>query len=416
MAFARLYNGPGGLAMARLIALLWISLLLACSKDVVPTDSRADENLPYPSDPAFDGAVAMSMTVGDSALEFFAAATKDQYYRDSVFPARLVVYGENDSFTYKDVRVNLHGESSLLAPYKSFEVKLPSRVPPFGTGVALRKFLLIAMAEDTGYYRNFLSYVLTSQLDSLFLGEFRYTRFILNGRDQGLYLLVERAQDAIERHYPEAITFRRGYDNDWEPKGQIKDNLALLDEAIAELKNFYLWQQALSPEEFYDSLKQHVDMDSYYHWLAFNRLILNGDYTDEVYFYKKAPTDKQWKVYPWDFENTFGPPHGGNALEGSWVYCVEQWLDYTIATTPAMTADYLDVLRGVADSMDAVTLRFAFARLESELLPWFQDIAVATINNNFNDDPTQAYQILSQELKSREQELLLRRDTLLSIP
>ncbi len=402
--------------MARLMIVFLLAWLVSCSKDVVPTDGSDADTLPWPAGPAERGVVSLSMSVGDSALTFFAAATKDQYYRDSVFPARLVAYAENDSFTYKDVRVNLHGESSLLAPYKSFEVKLPSRVAPFGDGVALRKFLLIAMAEDTGYYRNFLSFVLTSGIDSLFKGEFRYTRFYLNGRDQGLYLLVERAQDAIERHYPDAVTFRRGYNNDWEPKGQIKDDPALVDQMIAELWSFYSLQQSLPPEEFYDSLKQHVDMDSYYRWLAFNRLILNGDYTDEVYFYKKTPGDKLWKVYPWDFENSFGPPHGGNALEGSWVYCVEQWLDYTIATTPSMTADYLVVLREVAASVDAATLRHAFGRLETELLPWFRVPSVAEINNNFNDDPQQAYNILAQELKSREQELLLRRDTLLSIP
>ena len=52
-------------------------LLLGCSKEVIPTDAEAYA----PSQ--------LRLQVGDSALFFFAAATKDDYYRGSVFPAVL---------------------------------------------------------------------------------------------------------------------------------------------------------------------------------------------------------------------------------------------------------------------------------------------------------------------------------------
>jgi len=39
-------------------------------------------------------------------------------------------------------------------------------------------------------------------------------------------------------------------------------------------------------------LSKWVDIDSYLKWLAFNFLVRNGDYTDEVYFFADPGTGK----------------------------------------------------------------------------------------------------------------------------
>ena len=48
-------------------------------------------------------------------------------------------------------------------------------------------------------------------------------------------------------------------------------------------------------------------------WLAFNFLVRDGDYTDEVYLYID-PELKKFKLIPWDYSNLFlTAPHEGTA-------------------------------------------------------------------------------------------------------
>lgn len=355
----------------------------------------------------------MDLTVPEGALAFFAEAIKDDYYRDSEFVATVVTTGPAGNIHFEDSRVNLHGEGSILLPRKSFEVRLPMRVPPFGEGLALKKFLLVAMEEDYGYYRNFLCYGLLRDHLGLFLGEMQYTRVSLNGADQGLYLLVERSQDAIERRFPEAAVMRRNYDNGWFPKGNLAKDPARVDAYYAELAHFGELSGLYQGQQLVDSLRAYVDLDQYLAWLAFNRLVRNGDYTDEVFFYKETPTTAQWKIAVWDYEDIWADPHAGIARAGSWVYCIEDKLDSAIADTPELTVLYHTALRSVMQRLTPEVLAQHFDTIREQLLPWFADPSLARINANFSEDPMNARIILEQELENRQQELLQRRDTLL---
>ncbi len=378
-------------------------LLLGCSKEVIPTDAEAYA----PSQ--------LRLQVGDSALVFFAAATKDDYYRDSVFPAVLETAWPGGALHFDDAEVNLHGESSLLLPRKSFEVKMPYRVAPLGGDVALKKFFLIAMEQDTGYFRNALAFGLLSRFHGLFLGYFQYTRLELNGVDQGLYLLVERPQDAIERRVPGAMVFRRNYDQIWFAKGAVKEDSVLLGIYEEDARRLGFMPLLYEGQELLDSLDAHLDLEQYLAWLAFNRLVRNGDYLDEVFYYRTAQ-DKRWHVMGWDYEDIFQPPHGGRFTEGSWVYNNEYPLDSAIEKTPLLLSLYGQALRAMAEELDSASLEAAWSQVRSEVLPWFSDTAIARINGNFGAAPAQAQAVLERELYRREKEMLSTRDTLLRAP
>lgn len=352
------------------------------------------------------------LQVSDSARVFFSQAQNTDEYREAEFLAEVQVESSLGSFRFEKSVVNLHGASTLEFPRKSFEVKLPWRADPWGSGIPLKKLFLIAMENDTGYFRNHLSYQLMRDHLGLFLSEFRYIRLTLNGQDQGLYLMVERFQDALERFYPEAVVVRRGFSNLWDPKGALKDNESQKEEALAELKSFYDWIEQYEGQELYDRLKQHVDMDMYFRWLALNRLLRNGDYTDEVFFYKKHWADSVWSVAGWDYDDIFSMPHDNLYIEGNWVFCVEYPFDRAIATTPEMYADYLKVLQDVAQQISPERLDVVFQTIRTELLPWFNDTSLARINDNFHSNPEQAPEVLELELQRGYQQILATRDSI----
>ena len=59
-------------------------------------------------------------------------------------------------------------------------------------------------------------------------------------------------------------------------------------------------------EELYKTLNQWIDLDNYMKWLAFNFLVRNGDYTDEVFLYIDPEINK-FKIIPWDYDDLFLP-------------------------------------------------------------------------------------------------------------
>jgi len=392
--------------MVRLACITLVALLcFSCAHDKVEEDTLVQYYAPY----------RVHLTVDEGALAFFAQATKDEIFRDSVFPAEVGTVWPSGVATWTNAQLNLHGESSIELPRKSFEVKLPQSVALLGGGVKMRKFFLVAMEQDLFYFRNVLGFSLLAGVRDLFLGEFRYVRVSLNGVDQGLYLLIERPQDAIARRFPGAIVFRRNYDNGWYPKGDVKEDPVVLEQALAELRALGELPGRFQGQELFDSLRIRLDLDQYFAWLAVNRLLHNGDYSDEVFFYRTAPGER-WRIMGWDYEDIFMSPHAGRFRAGSWLFCNEDALDSAIADNAELNSAYELVLRQVAMSLDSATLGALFADVRGQLLPWFDDMSLATINANFHSDATTARALLASELDTRATELLRVRDTLIHIP
>ena len=85
-------------------------------------------------------------------------------------------------------------------------------------------------------------------------------------------------------------------------------------------------------------------------WLAFNFIVKNGDYTDEVYFCIDPAVDK-FKFIPWDYDDIFAiAPHEGNAIKkdaigNKLIFSSEDKLDQKIANDAYLYHIYLSVFQ-----------------------------------------------------------------------
>src|SRR6185436_7151833 len=101
-------------------------------------------------------------------------------------------------------------------------------------------------------------------------------------------------------------------------------------------------------EALYEQLANALIVDHYFGWLAFNYLIMNGDYSDELYLYI-VPGTTRFDIIPWDYDDIFkASPHEGtqarNAVPGfkqTLVFSSEDPLDRTIATDAFVYSKYL---------------------------------------------------------------------------
>lgn len=113
------------------------------------------------------------------------------------------------------------------------------------------------------------------------------------------------------------------------------------------------------------NVQQHLNVEKYMKWLAFNYLIQNGDYTDEVLFYQKG-NDTKFDIIPWDYDDLFNPnPHEtcvryvkkknqiskikkdgnhNNNNNSSKIYSLEDPIDRTVLSNSKIYNQYLDVL------------------------------------------------------------------------
>jgi spore coat protein H len=113
-------------------------------------------------------------------------------------------------------------------------------------------------------------------------------------------------------------------------------------------------------------------------WLAFNFLVRNGDYTDEVFFYID-PEIKKFKIIPWDYDDLFLlAPHEGKdvsrkILGNKLIFSSEDQLDITIANDPYLYNIYLTGLRETLEALPVNTVKEAFENTYAELYPYYAD-------------------------------------------
>ena len=90
-----------------------------------------------------------------------------------------------------------------------------------------------------------------------------------------------------------------------------------------------------------------VHLDHYFKWLAFNYLIKNGDYTDELFLYLDED-ENRFDIIPWDYDDIFmRQPHDGfdkrnQVLDHQLLFSGEAYLDVVIDGDKFL---YLEFLR-----------------------------------------------------------------------
>ena len=120
-----------------------------------------------------------------------------------------------------------------------------------------------------------------------------------------------------------------------------------------------------------------MHVEDYLRWLAFNYLVRNGDYSDELYFYID-PKTKRFRIIPWDYDDIFktGPHEGMEVWKSkmdpsSLIFSAEDELDVKIANDPFLYHQYLKCLSSIIEELSDEKIGLIISKVYEDLSPLF---------------------------------------------
>ena len=286
--------------------------------------------------------------------------------------AQLVING--DTLDPKEIKTR--GQTTLYYRRKSYSVTLKSEAS-FRHGEkneSLKKFFVLSLSMDRNYCNNILAFEMmkASRLFDLF---FSFCELRINGRSEGIGMVIERPEDWAIKKHNSPLMIRRGYHT-----LDIKTGKGTEREEVKKYRDYYrhIYTSVTKYEgqELYMMLSRWLDIDSYLKWLAFNFLVRNGDYTDEVYFFVDPGNDK-FNIIPWDYDDLFSKsPHEGNIesrrlLGDKLFFSTEDLLDKKIVNDPYMYKKYLIQFRELLEQLSSDLLKRIFENIYAELYPYY---------------------------------------------
>ena len=312
--------------------------------------------------------------------------------------------------------INTRGQSSLYYRRKSYSFSLKSEAS-FRHGErteSFKKFYLLSLSMDKNYCSNRLAFEMmeASKLFHLF---YSFCNLRINGKSEGICMVVERPEDWAMKMKNSPLLIRRGYNTTIDKI--ITDEKSAGGKAKKDRDDFREIYRSLNKyegEEIYKTLSNRLDMDVYMKWLAFNFFVRNGDYTDEVYFFVDPAIDK-FSIIPWDYDDLFSmAPHEGivesrKVLGEKLFYSAEDPLDKKIVTDPYLYKKYLIQFEELMNQLSVDVLKRAFENTYAELYPYYSDNEI--ISNSRYDRYKNADLIkLKSDLLSLYEQLLVYRD------
>jgi spore coat protein H len=304
--------------------------------------------------------------------------------------------------------LHTRGNTSLRYWRKSYAVSLKEDFM-FSSeqgNIPMKHFYLISMSMDSYYYRNYLvSRCL--QLIDLWPMFFHYAEVRINNRSEGMYLVMQRPKDyAIHDLGAKAIIRRFSTDrldkasyakNVEEPQQEAYlDAFSSIAKACTELQG----------PELYQALSRTLDLEKYFLWLAFNYLVSNGDYTDELFYYSLSESQEiYFGILPWDFDDILAPlPHEGSAqrdrhLGDQLIFSAEDRLDRTIATDPYLYQKYLKQADKMLDKISVENMRIILDNIQNELTTYLQDPEIVRISQH-DREPVASLEVFKSKIRT----------------
>jgi spore coat protein H len=296
--------------------------------------------------------------------------------------------------TIKVKTIKTRGKSTLMFRRKSLSVKLKSKATfrHIGREKSLMNFIMLNLSLDRYYCKNHLAFEMMDMLEIFHLF-YSYGETDINGRCEGVFMILERPEDWALKEVNSPLVIRRGYDHKIdEYKTGSKTKKSEIKEYLGYYKEIYRALNHYEGEELYTALSEYLDIDNYMKWLAFNFLVRNGDYADEVFFYFN-PKIKKYMIIPWDYDDIFATtPHEGNIqrdkiLGDRLMFSSEDLLDIKIAADPYLYKIYLERLTEVLETLSPVALRQVIQETYAELYPYYssKEIISNVQFDHFND-------------------------------
>ena len=174
-------------------------------------------------------------------------------------------------------------------------------------------------------------------------------------------------------------------------------------------------------QSFYKELARVLDTEQYFSWMAFNFLIGNGDYTDEVFFYNKGIGNKiRFGIIPWDYDDIFMIyPHEGNLVRhfsfgNKLAFSSEDALDYKIINDDYSYKLYLQVLTRVTEKLTVPVIKDVFESTYQELYPYYCKKEILKITKYDKYDQTDLTKLKS-DMYSIYNQLKQKRESILTM-
>jgi len=350
-----------------------IQYLFLCLCTLVLFGSSMDENELDLSDKGKKIENIIQFSVSTNAYERIHNVDGERVYSK---PSNLVINGDN--LTVKEFHTR--GQTSQYYRRKSFGFSLNSNAN-FTHGdkaLNMKKFDAISLSMDRYYYGNRLAFELLEDLN-LFDLFYSYGDIQINGKHEGIYMIIERPQDWALNDKNSPFLIRRGYGHKID---KIKTGKHLNKNEVKSYKKDYFEIYKLlneyEGERLYEELSKLLDLEKYMKWLAFNYFIKNGDYTDEVFFFIN-PEDYRFDIIAWDYDDIFASaPHEGretkqNKIGDKYLFSSEDRLDQVIANDPYLYELYLRQLNEVLLRLDENMLKHVFENTYAELYPYYSN-------------------------------------------
>ena len=308
---------------------------------------------------------------------------------------------------------HLHGKGTLGCGRKSYTLTLDGPGRHLFRDLYADEAFLIAMCADDRYLQLFTSYQLLAA-EGLFPLHFRYVELILDGEHRGVYLLIEKSDDALEEGSSRVSAVLRRRDD--APGDHMEVEKSRGDPAAAS-GAWDTFEQSLSAyagEELLAAAQERIDLDRYLVWIALMTVLANGDYIDEVLLTatdaRSAAGDvpEYWTFTAWDNDDLFSACHHGGkwAIEdpNQLLYCVEADIDKILFADPVVYTHYTRVMRRLLERLTPERMQEALDVTGAALLPYFErpEICAAMTEllsaNPAASDPAEAQRDLREHL------------------
>ena len=304
------------------------------------------------------------------------------------------------------------GRSTLHFKRKSFSISL---LEPFVLGEReIKKLALNSLVMDQHYYRNRLSFLLMEKI-GIFKLENTFTELRINGRSAGLYLAIQKPEDYIRALNSPLLT-RREY------KGRYTLEYASCEDAreqVKRLRSIPKLTKALKGQQLFDSLNVVLHMDQYFKWLAFNYLIKNGDYTDELFLFLDSD-ENRFDIIPWDYDDIFQrQPHESyerrnKVLDHKLLFSGEAYLDIVIDKDSILYLKFLNGFQEVLALLTPEVIKETFEKVYAELQPYYTDKEIIAQSEYDHYGPT-VLNILKEDLRHQFYNVLMQRKSIETI-
>lgn len=327
-------------------------------------------------DPDTDGMRIENIICMDLAERKYSTLHLTTGEKVDIKPVKTIINGD----IVKPKRIHTRGQSTLLFKRKSLSFKLKSKAT-FQHGEktqSFKNFQLLNLAMDKYYCCNRIAFEMMETL-GIFNLFYSFCELRINGSSEGVYMVIERPEDWALKQKEAPLVIRRGFNHKIdEIKTNKKSDQNQIKEYVGYYKQIYKSLNKYEGEKLYEALLEYIDINFYMKWLAFNFLIHNGDYSDEVFFYID-PEVRKYRIIPWDYDDILATtPHEGikernKAIGNKLLFSSEDLLDKKIATDPYLYRIYMERLNEVITTLSPGLIKLVVEKTYAELYPFYWD-------------------------------------------